>query len=291
MKNIFLKKVFTVVILCFVLPNVLGLFLDFHLRESNIFKINLLFNTKFHENIVLGASKSLTGINSQLLSEITHKKWYNLSMDDTKSETHILFLEVLNNLKKAPKHILLQYDRENSYYDTMTFFDNDYQLLPFLNTNIIISNYFKPKPNYLIFKYLPIFKYFYYNTELLFPSLMLFFKPEYTHRFQLKSGDYNYPNDYIMRDSLKITEHKVMILNNPIIDKFDSICKVNSIKLFLYTAPMYKVQIKTDINRKDYFDFSNIYASPSNFSDDIHLAHHTKNDFTTKLSKIFNTIH
>jgi len=288
MKSIFLKKVFTVVILCFVFLNVLGLFLDFHLRQSNIFKINLLFNTKSHENIVLGASKSLTGINSQLLSEITHKKWYNLSMDDTKSEMHILFLEVLNNLKKDPKNILLQYDRENSYYDTMTFFDNDYQLLPFLNTNIIISNYFKPKPNYLIFKYLPIFKYIYYNTELLFPSLMLYLKPEYTHRFDIKSGDYNYPNDYIMRDSLKVAEHKVIVLKNPIIFKFDSICKVNSIKLFLYTAPMYKVNTKTDIIRKEYFDFSNIYSSSSKFSDGIHIAHHTKNDFTVKLAKIFD---
>ena len=54
---------------------------------------------------------------------------------------------------------------------------------------------------------------------------------------------------------------------------------------------MYKVQIKSDINRKDYFDFSNIYASPSNFSDDIHLAHHIKNDFTVKLAKIFNVVY
>jgi hypothetical protein len=94
-----------------------------------------------------------------------------------------------------------------------------------------------------------------------------------------------------MRDTIKQFEHKIIFFNNPIFQKFDSICKVNSIKLFLYTAPMYKVQIKTNINRNDYFNFSNIYASPYNFSDDIHLAHHAKNDFTLKLSKIFDAVH
>jgi len=266
--------------------------LDFHLRNSNLFKINLLFNTKYQENIILGPSKSLTGINSKLLSTLTHKKWYNFSMDKTEAETHILFLKVLINLKKAPKHILLQYDCKNSYSDSTTFFTNDYQLLPFINNNIIISNYFRPKSNYLVFKYLPIFKYFYYNTELLFPSLMLFFKHDYTHRFELSTGDYSYPDDYIVRYPLQTSkkiEHQVILLKNPIINEFDSLCRKNSAILFLYSAPMYRVHIKTDIVKKYFFDFSDLYTAPSKFIDNIHLSNKSKNDFTIELSKIFNT--
>ena len=127
MKRIFIIKFTKVFILCFMFLNVFGLLLDYHLRKSNLFKINLLFNVKTQENIILGASKSLTGINSKLLSKITKKSWYNLSMDDTKTETHVLFLKVLINLKKYPKSILLQYDRGNNYYDSLSFFDNDYQ--------------------------------------------------------------------------------------------------------------------------------------------------------------------
>jgi hypothetical protein len=54
---------------------------------------------------------------------------------------------------------------------------------------------------------------------------------------------------------------------------------------------MYKVQIKTDINREDYFNFSNLYISASKFSDDIHIAHNAKNDFTLRLAKIFNSVY
>ena len=287
----FIKKIIFFGLISLLLLNLFACFLDYRLRKSNIFKVNVLFNKKLPENIILGSSRSLTGVNTELLSKLTNKKWYNLSVDDTKPETHLLLLKLLIDADKIPSNLMLQYDGENKKFDSTTFFDNDYRFLPYINGKALISGYFKNKPNYILFKYLPIFKYIYFNTELFFPSILLFIKPNYQHRFDVKTGDYGYPSDYVMRDTFKKIEKKVIILNNPIIHKFDSICKANSIKLFLYTAPMYKVNTKTDIIRKEYFDFSNLYSSSSKFSDGIHLAHHTKNDFTTKLSKIFNTTH
>ena len=287
----FIKKIVFWGLISLLLLNLFGCFLDYRIRKSNIFKVNVLFNKKLPQNIILGSSRSLTGVNTELLSKLTKKKWYNLSVDDTKPETHLLLLRLLVDEDKIPSNLMLQYDGENKNFDSTTFFDNDYRFLPYINSKSLISGYFKNKPNYILFKYLPIFKYIYFNTELFFPSVLLFIKPNYQHRFYLKTGDYSYPSDYVLRDTFKKMENKVIVLNNPFIHKFDSSCKANSIKLFLYTAPMYKVQIKTDINREDYFNFSNLYISASKFSDDIHIAHNAKNDFTLRLAKIFNSVY
>ena len=124
--------------------------LDYQLRGSNLFKVNVLFNKKLPNNIILGSSRSLTGINTNLLSKLTNKQWYNLSMDDTKTETHLLFIKLLVSLNKTPQNILLQYDRQNLLVDTFKFFDNDYQLLPFINSSLLIDDYFHSKHNYYV---------------------------------------------------------------------------------------------------------------------------------------------
>lgn len=285
--KIFIRKIFIVFLSIFICLNLFGLLLDYQLRRSNVFKVNILFNKKLPENIILGSSRSLTGINTSLLAKLTNIHWYNLSMDDTKTETHLLFLNLLFSLNKTPKTVLLQYDRQNSDVDSTTFFDNDFQLLPFINSNKTISNYFEHKSNYLSFKYLPIYKYIYFNTELLFPCLLTFLNHNYHHRFIENTGDYSYPFDYVKHDSTQKFKNSKIIIKNPLIDNFSLICSKNDAKLFNYTAPVYHVKNTRDSAKYNYFDFSGIYLNASQFSDDFHIAHNTKNDFTIKLSKIF----
>ena len=285
----FIRKTFIVLLSIFIILNVFGLILDYQLRLSNVFKVNILFNKKLPENLILGSSRSLTGINTELLSKLTKKQWYNLSMDDTKTETHLLFFNLLVSLNKIPKCALLQYDRQNLNLDSFKFFDNDYQFLPFLNTNQIIDDYFCSKPNYVFFKYLPIYKYVYFNTELLFPSILSIFNSGYHHKFIEKTGDYDYPNDYTMKYSKTKFGKRSIHLKNSLVDSCVSICNKCNIQLYIYTAPIYHVHTNTDRTMNNYFDFSDIYLNAEQFSDDFHIAHKTKNDFTTKLSKIFNT--
>ena len=287
----FIKKTIIVSLTLFVFLNLLGLILDYQLRGSNLFKVNVLFNKKLPNNIILGSSRSLTGINTNLLSKLTNKQWYNLSMDDTKTETHLLFIKLLVSLNKTPQNILLQYDRQNLLVDTFTFFDNDYQLLPFINSNLLIDDYFHDKQNYYVFKYVPIYKYIYFNTELLFPGVLTFFRPKYCHRYIEESGDYNYPENYLLKDSSSQFENRQIVLENSMIQHSISLCNKNKIGLYIYTAPIFHVKVTTDTVVNNYFDFSGMYINANRFSDDFHIAHSTKNHFTSKLAKIFNAVY
>jgi hypothetical protein len=283
----FTLKIFKVAFIVFIVLNLFGLFLDYHMRNSNIFKINVLFNKKLPENIILGSSRSLTGINTDMLSKLTNKKWFNLSMDDTRIETHYLFYELLVELGKSPKKLLLQFDNSGMEIDSTTFFDNDYQILPFINSNKIVSNYFSHKKNYYLFKYLPIYKYVYFNVELFYPSFLLFFKPNYSHRFK-QNGDYDYPKNMVMKkDDMQFSERFVNLDNRSLQKLFD-LAKSHKTELIVYTAPIFKAStsIKNTKNLS-YFDFTTTYSSHNCFSDDFHIAHNTKNDFTILLYRKF----
>lgn len=290
----FTLKIFKVAFIVFIVLNLFGLFLDYHMRNSNIFKINVLFNKRLPENIILGSSRSLTGINTDLLSKLTNKNWYNLSMDDTRIETHYLFYELLVELGKPPQKLLLQFDNSGVEIDSTTFFDNDYQILPFLNVNKIVSNYFSKKDNYYLFKYLPIYKYVYFNVELFYPSILLFFKPNYSHRFK-QNGDYDYPKNLVMKKAdAQHTKRFVNLENNSLI-RLIELAKTHKTELIVYTAPIFKANTSIKNTRNlSYFDFKTTYSSHNCFSDDFHISHNTKSDFTIQLYlKIFkvNSIH
>jgi hypothetical protein len=282
--KIFLFKLAKVLIVIFIVANLLGLFLDYHIRKSNIFKVNIIFNQNLPENLILGSSRALTGINTPLLSKLTKRKWYNLGMHDTRIETHYLFYQLLIDRNKAPKNILLQYDSEESNIDNVRYFDNDFQLLPFINHSKVITEYFKPKSNYILFKFFPIAKYIYFNTELFFPAIMLFFKPEYQHRSN-QFGDYNYPNNLIMKVNRKNMTVRKIYFENPLFKKLNNELNKKDIKFLVYTAPIFKVKLVSDKHILNYFDFSSLYSSDVSFCDEFHIANSTKVDFTKALSK------
>jgi len=269
-------------LIVFVILNVLGVLLDFNIRRSNIFKVNVLFNIDLPDNIILGSSRSLTGINTNLLAQLTKKKWYNLSMDDTPVETHLLLYQLLIEQGKTPKQILLQYDRSDNLVDSTRFFDNDYQFLPYINKSESVSNYLKHKDNYLLFKYLPIYKYVYFNVELFYPSILLFVKPKYQHRFD-EIGDYSYPKNYLLKDSTKNWESRNLVLKSSNISILHKLCKLNKTDMILYTAPIYRTVVYPDTQFSNYYNFSNLFNSNLNFSDDFHISTLTKDAFTKNL--------
>jgi hypothetical protein len=142
-----------------------------------------------------------------------------------------------------------------------------------------------------LFKYLPIYKYIYFNTELLFPGILTFFRPNYCHRFIEESGDYNYPENYLLKDSASQFGNRQIVLENSMIQHSITLCNKNKIGLYIYTAPIFHVKVTTDTVLNNYYDFSGIYMNADRFSDDFHIAHNTKNDFTVKLAKIFNVVY
>lgn len=73
-----------------------------------------------------------------------------------KNRDALLVFRVLVELVKSPKKLLLKFDNSGMGIDSTNFFDNDYQILPFIKADKIVLNYFSYKDSYYLFKYLSI---------------------------------------------------------------------------------------------------------------------------------------
>ena len=103
----FIKKGAFLFLIFFVLLNLIAFGIDFLICRSEAFKTNILFNKELPENIIIGSSRALTGIDTRELSKLTSQNWYNLSIDDTPIEIHLLIYQLLLKNGKTPKRLPL----------------------------------------------------------------------------------------------------------------------------------------------------------------------------------------
>lgn len=290
----FLKRISSYFLIWFIALNLLGFLLDFVQQKSNIFKSNRIFKENYNQNIILGSSRALTGIKTPVLNNVTGLKWSNLSIDDSPFELHLLQLQLLINNNKKPKRIILQYDRD--FYEKNYKFqlsERDYQFLTFTIThgNADLWNYFKCKEKALgsLLYCVPITKYIYFNTELLFSTLQLLIKPQYTHRSD-EFGDYSYPENRPSENSKKLNRSpKNINLNDPLLERFKNLCDSHSIELYVYTAP-YLNEKAVFVNNKNlhYLDLSTFYNEPNCFYDELHITNNARDSISITLGNYIN---
>lgn len=284
----FIKAVAYYSTIILILLNLVALTLDAHIRRHTIFKSNLIFNQLEANSLILGSSRGLTGVSAKQLTTLTKEQWYNLSIDDTPVETHLLVLELLIENGSTPKCLLLQFDESKENGDYTKIHDRDYQFLPYAyHDNGLLWEYMKYKQNgfgallYLI----PILKYAYYNTELFFPAVGLIFNPNYHHRFD-DSGDYSYPVITTFESSCTSKEPKIINLQNQILARINALCVENGIKLLVFTAP-YRCQTADIMLNKEilYYNYSTIFNEDSYFYDELHINALGKDAFTQIILK------
>jgi hypothetical protein len=287
----FIKRITCYGVTVFILLNALALLLDAHLRKSSIFKANIIYKGIPAEHITLGSSRSLTGVNTKMLKELTEKEWFNLSVDDTPIETHLLMLKLASFRNNPIRCMILQYDDSTNGRELHKINDRDYQFLPFAyEDNGILWNYLKTRGNGLgaALYIFPILKYAYYNTELFFPALNLLFNPDYSHRSD-KFGDYFYPDN--TKKNIECEEYgiKNIDLTNNTLDKIISHCSDNRISLIVFTAP-YKCQKIQTRNTKNFvfLDYSDAIKNINYFIDDLHLNRLGRDTFTQMMALDIN---
>ena len=289
----YLSRIAKFALIFFVLTNMLALGCDLIIKKSQIFKPNWIMNRRVSDNIILGSSRALTGVNTALLISQTNDSWTNLSIDDTPIEVHLLELKLLIEQGIVPRTVLLQYDRGESFEDMESrFSDRDYQFLPwsFAKGSKPIWEYLKSKENgfgAMIYN-VPIFRYSYYNTELFFSALKLVLNPDYLHRSN-RIGDYSYPDDLNNLESKKYYKAKdkvIVNLDDPKFQEFVRLCNAHKINLVVFTAPYldklveYKGGKQTSV-----VNLSGLLKCANNFYDDLHIKSSARDSVTIELLK------
>lgn len=282
--NYFSKRVLGYGVFLLVLLNLIGLGLDYYLINTNVFKPYIVAKSKsLPENIILGSSRALTGICADSLTNWTGEEWYNLSIDDTPIETHALLYQMLVESENVPKRLVLQYDNSSISEKKGNLFDRDFQFMSLvLKPSSALRNYFSKSDWASIYYYVPMVKYFTFNTELLGAIIQSLRNRNYQHRFN-EFGDYTYPQSSFRSNCKTEDQIKNVELQNAVLLSLIDDCKNNGTDLIIYTAP-YRCKSVKLLNSHDefltYYNFSEIYKSDDFFSDEIHLNSFGRANFT-----------
>jgi len=273
----FIFKIIKLSFVAFILINGISYLSLYLLSKSEFYKPSYLVNhfknhTEF-DYIILGSSRGLTTINTNLIDDKLKIKGVNLSIDDTGLPTHSLMLTHFFENGFKTKKVILTLDKAFFSEANVGVGDNDYRFLPFV-TNDYVSTYYSKYENKQIkklsySKYFPFLGVSYYNLELFFPSLLTVFNSQRHNRFD-NNGNYQYPNQ-ILNSSKGVSIDNVNI-NNPMLLELRELCLSNNSELIIYIAPIYNTQFNIGTSLDiEVVNHASLLKSADNFYDIIHV--------------------
>lgn len=287
----FILKLTKLTIIVYVLLNVIAYMSLWLLSTSEFYKPSYIAN-HFQENtqfdhVILGSSRGLTTINTNVIDEELNTKSVNLSIDDTGLPTHMLMLTHFFKQNLKTKKVILTLDKSFFSKNNNECSDNDYRFLPFV-FNDYVSDYYHQYEQTTIkklyfSKYSPFLGVAYYNLELFFPSLISSFKPNKHNRFDA-NGNYQYPNSSFVTTKKGAVGNK--IIDNPMLLELQRICEKNNARLFIYIAPMFnsELTVSTSLNM-ELINHTGIIKSSAGFYDNIHVNKYGREIATKALIK------
>ena len=101
----FLKRALKIFFISFFCLQIMGVGFDFLFGKSKIFKLFFLNHHPKAVGFIVGSSKSLTGIDTKLLSDSLGMEIINLSEDDSPLELHIMTLNYLKEKNRKIKFL------------------------------------------------------------------------------------------------------------------------------------------------------------------------------------------
>lgn len=279
----------------FIFQWILGSALDSFHQKQSFFKPSKILNSQEWKNakvLILGSSRALTSFDSPMIENHTAKKTVNLSMHDTGPSIHQLLFELAIENAYLPELIILQYDQREPEPSNLLY-EMDYQFLTLLSNSAVVRDYFSSKMGKVfVFTQIifPIWKYAYWNTELLFPIPIMLLNPDATFRSN-SNGDYDYPEKgQQLEPCSKSSVEATQLYRNSQLFNYLELTEIDQkISFVLTTAPTY--------NFKYDFNFDGNYINASNwfncdaplFYDEIHLNSKGKKAFTINFIEAMQT--
>lgn len=243
-------------------------------------KLNWVLNMKDQQldYIILGSSRVLFHIDSDLINDSTGLVGYNLGEPDYGLNESLLLLELFYEQGNKAKDVFIQLD--NNWNETTPNELGSAGFMPFIHKKNIRNHYAQYGLKYKFYSYLPFVRYMHYAHAIGFRGLinaLLNDKP--------RSSAYGYDNlkGNIKPDEIK-TESFSPSPSNPIADKMIQITKANHGNIIFFTAPTLKYKQKDfellSTKVVNYTNFANSISDTSLFYDPIHLNDKGADKFT-----------
>jgi hypothetical protein len=230
----------------FVCQWLLGTALDMLHQTSQYFKPARMVNDanwKQADWLIVGSSRALTGFNSAMIGEAMNKKVINIAIHDTGPQIHKLLIALAIENGYTPERIVVQYDQTEIPNTKGQLHDMDYLFLPFVSQSAAVGDYFKNSMGrgfLLAQRIFPIWKYAYFNTELVFPIPLLVLHRNTTYRSNA-IGDYDYPSEgtSLAPCSLGVVDKTPLVNDVDFFDYLQGIAAEHRVAFTLVTAPTY----------------------------------------------------
>jgi len=269
-----MKKIFLILI-------IFGVFLSPYvikriLKSSNIFKSTYIHNqikNKTFDYIIIGSSRGLTTLNTNLIDSLTGLNGFNASTDGAGLGTNILMFHHLiqNNINFG--NIILVLDPIGIDDERAQFSKNTYRFFPFcsekyFNQEIKKFENTKERSNFLASYYYPGFTLCENNTVLFPSSLKALINPRLRNRFDEK-GNYSYP---MSKKASKLIAFDTVRFNTygKLFEDFQKTCRKHNIQLTTYIAPIEGTYLKLP-RTPNLINHSDLLVDCKYFADELHV--------------------
>ena len=270
MKNIFLKTIFSLLIILIVLLSLDKSYTFFLKNNCNLKTSYVAANNINADVLVLGSCIPFRTINPDTLEKYSGNKTYNLSANLASLSENFATLHLYLKKNKPPK-ILLLYISHESMDSSFTLF-NTY-LFPQFYSDSIIENIIKSEdPDYYKYSKIPFIKFAFYNKYETFS-----FVEGIKHYLTGKKKPFN-PNGYLKPSNdrwdgtfdnfITINKNGIRynwnLKNEKYLIKIIDLCSHNNIKLIFYQSPILKEFYNYYLNHNEIINKINKIANENN---------------------------
>jgi len=229
--------------------------------------INKLQGESF-DYIVLGSSRGLTTLNTNLIDSLTGLNGYNASMDDQGINSWSIMLEHIVSKKIEFDTLILVFDVGSENVTEDEFSSNAYRW-----HSEISKKYVYKKFNLNLLNLSPWIHYNYWknNKFLISSDLIGLFMPSKSNNFDSK-GNFTYPSNSGGISCIDSSRYFLDLNNSNQLKEIATRCKQNNIYLVVYIAPYRCTKVMTNANTSfNIINHSDILENSLYFYDDIHV--------------------
>lgn len=255
-----------------------------NLSNGEFFKpqaINNLSENCF-DYIVIGSSRGLTTVNTNLIDSVTGMKGYNASLDGQGINSWLIMLNHIIDNEIQFDTLIICFDAGSETTEEDSQSKNSYRWHSELNKSYVYTSIFQDNE----FKYpLIFFHYWKNNKSLLVSDFYRIFYPSFHYKFD-NHGNYTYPTTFTTSINRKKTKYDLDLNKSNQLEEILSICNEKGVHVILYIAPYRHLDVEID-SKLNYrlINHSSIITDNTLFYDDIHVNSIGRNLSTLELIK------